>query len=296
MLCSVTRTEAFGRRDMPNVETIQQGYQLQGLSEYLGTSKPPDAPPLDWPVPDDDALTVANSFFPLVNYLLTYVTQPNSMDDPVYERIARIGVGPGMPWDPDAQSPEYVAALQAGLEVARTEIKVAVAAHSDATKAYGNRETITTHYLDRTGGVFAGGLAPNVAEQAMYYQLLDPHHKAPNGTEYNYTLTFPPGELPPVGFFWSLTSYSLPERWLVPNRIHRYSIGSRHNRQRLHQEPDGSVILYLQAESPGPEKVSNWLPIADGPAFEILRLYKPSEQVLDGTWEPPPLVRVPRNG
>lgn len=292
MLCTVTRTEIFDRRDMPNVSVIQEGYNLQGLNAYLGTPPPPPAEPvLDWPVPADDALTNANSFFPLVNYLLTYVTQVNSMDDPVYERIARIGVGPGMPWDPESQSPEYAAALQAGLEAARAEIKVAIAAHSDATKAYGNRATITTHYLDRAGGVFAGGLAPNVAEQAMYFQLLDPHHQAPNGAEYNYSLTFPPGELPPVEFFWSLTSYSLPNRWLVPNPIHRYAIGSR---QRLQQEPNGAVVLYLQVESPGRDKVSNWLPIADGPANEILRLYGPSQDVLDGSWQPPPLVRVPR--
>lgn len=288
VLCTVTRTEAFGRLDMPNVEQIQSGYTLQRLSEYLDTPSPPDAPALDWPVPADDALTQANSFFPLVNFLLTNLTQQNPADAATYDRIARIGVGPGMTWDPGAQSDAYAAALQAGVKAARAEIEIAIELHRNATDAYTNRAGMKS-YLSRAGGVMAGGLAPNVPQQAMYFQFLDEHHKAPDGSLHDYTVTFPPGQLPPVDYFWSVTSYSLPDRWLVQNPIRRYAIGSRN---RLRFEQDGSLILYLQVASPGLDRVSNWLPIANGPAFEVLRLYGPSQAVLDGSWQPPRLVRV----
>jgi len=37
----------------------------------------------------------------------------------------------------------------------------------------------------------------------------------------------------------------------------------------LKLEKDGSLVIYLQRESPGPAKEGNWLPIYNGPVFEI---------------------------
>src|SRR5438094_281524 len=49
--------------------------------------------------------------------------------------------------------------------------------------------------------------------------------------------------------------------------------------------------MYVQAESPGTDNESNWLPVPkDAPFAPNMRLYSPRPQVADGTWAPPPLA------
>ena len=58
--------------------------------------------------------------------------------------------------------------------------------------------------------------------------------------------------------------------------------------------PDGSIDLYLQAESPGKDKEANWLPAPKGKFQLVMRLYAPkkaSPSVLDGSWMPPPVKK-----
>jgi len=62
--------------------------------------------------------------------------------------------------------------------------------------------------------------------------------------------------------------------------------------------PDGSLTLYVQKDSSGPELESNWLPAPDGPVYLVMRLYWPksgSPSILppgEGSWSPPGLVRI----
>jgi hypothetical protein len=65
-----------------------------------------------------------------------------------------------------------------------------------------------------------------------------------------------------VDAFWSLTMYDVPDFYLVANPIARYSIGDR--TPGLHTGPDGSVTIYLQADSLGPDGEANWLPTPAG--------------------------------
>jgi hypothetical protein len=69
----------------------------------------------------------------------------------------------------------------------------------------------------------------------------------------NYTLTFDKGGLPPVKEFWSITMYG-PDHNLVENPINRFAIRAR--APGIRKNEDGSITLYLQAESPGPDKES----------------------------------------
>jgi hypothetical protein len=88
---------------------------------------------------------------------------------------------------------------------------------------------------------------------------------------------------PPVEAFWSVTMYKSPTPLFIANPIHRYSISDRTPGSRLCD--DGSVTTYLQDESPGSEKESNWLPAPDGPFALALRIYWTDQDVLAGTWE-----------
>jgi hypothetical protein len=63
-------------------------------------------------------------------------------------------------------------------------------------------------------------------------------------------------------------------------------------------DPDGSLTLYFQNESPGKDKEANWLPAPDGPIYMVMRLYWPKTEppsILPagkGTWEPPAIKKV----
>ncbi|MGH7848749.1 MAG: DUF1214 domain-containing protein, partial [Thermodesulfobacteriota bacterium] len=55
----------------------------------------------------------------------------------------------------------------------------------------------------------------------------------------------------------------------------------------LKKNPDGSLTIYVQKDSPGAERESNWLPAPAGTFYLVLRLYWPKEEALDGEWSPP---------
>jgi hypothetical protein len=90
-------------------------------------------------------------------------------------------------------------------------------------------------------------------------------------------MTFPAGQLPPVNAFWSITMYDGRTQLLIENPINRYLINSPMLRG-LKKNPDGSLTIYVQKDSPGKDKESNWLPAPDGPMFVVMRLYWPKTE------------------
>jgi len=132
------------------------------------------------------------------------------------------------------------------------------------------------------------GLWGNHSYEAAYPQVfLDENDEQLNGAR-KYVLHF--DEMPPVDAFWSVTMYNMPKFYLVANPINRYSIGDR--TPGLKYNSDGSLDIYLQHESPGPDKESNWLPAPEGNFRPILRMYQPRPEALDGTFVLPPVRRV----
>lgn len=101
----------------------------------------------------------------------------------------------------------------------------------------------------------------------------------------------PKGHLPPVEGFWSLTMYD-DGYFFVDNPLDRYSISPRQN---LRVSADGSTDLYIQKDSPGKDKESNWLPAPAGDFILMLRTYWPratAPSILDGTWAIPAVHKV----
>ena len=83
--------------------------------------------------------------------------------------------------------------------------------------------------------------------------------------------------------------YDLKTRLLVDNPIDRYSIGDR--TEGLKYNPDGSLTIYVQKDSPDKERESNWLPAPAGPMSIISRMYGPEASILDRSYKFPDLVR-----
>jgi hypothetical protein len=80
--------------------------------------------------------------------------------------------------------------------------------------------------------------------------------------------------------------------FFVDNPLNRYSISARQN---LKANADGSVDLYIQKDSPGADKESNWLPAPADKFILMLRLYWPNPEdpsILDGSWKPPAVAKA----
>ena len=139
--------------------------------------------------------------------------------------------------------------------------------------------------------VTAIGLGANRPQDAVYpTSQKDTDDKIYDGAN-KYVMRFPKGQTPPVEGFWSLTMYD-SNYFFVANPLNRYSISPRQN---LKTNPDGSTDLYIQKDSPGADKESNWLPAPTGKFILMLRMYWPDESapsIIDGTWTIPPVKKV----
>ena len=155
---------------------------------------------------------------------------------------------------------------------------------------FGTRTYLKNNYLYRMLAA-AMGIYGNSKQEAMYpvYGVDSEGHKLSGANR--YTLRFEPGQLPPVNAFWSLTMYELPASLLVANPLNRYLLNSPMLPQ-FKRSADGGITLYIQNESPGADKESNWLPAPKGPFIVFMRLYWPRPEALKGTWKQPPMRRV----
>jgi hypothetical protein len=131
------------------------------------------------------------------------------------------------------------------------------------------------------------GLGANVPEDAIYpINLADDTGQPPNGAN-NYTIHFDKGVTPPVDAFWSITLYD-QQGYQVANTLNRFAVSSW---MPFKYNPDGSLDLYFQNESPGSAKEGNWLPAPKGPFNVTMRLYAPKSDALTGRWNPPPVMK-----
>lgn len=145
-----------------------------------------------------------------------------------------------------------------------------------------------TDYFTRTA-VAKSNMFVNAANETRYfYQDLDVAGARLNGGA-SYTVTFAKGQLPPVRGFWSLTAYDA-QHFFAPNKLNRYSLGTKN--KGLKYGADGSLTIYVQADSPGPDKESNWLPAPNGEDFSLfVRAYWPDAAITEGRWTPPAVVK-----
>ena len=71
---------------------------------------------------------------------------------------------------------------------------------------------------------------------------------------------------------------------LYANPLKRYVINSA-MLDELVRDADGGFTLYVQHESPGPEKEPNWLPVPQGRFNLTFRAYQPEQAILDFTYQ-----------
>jgi hypothetical protein len=282
--------------DYAAVHALQDQIRLAPLSAY---GKPYTPPPgkvdasidMKTAVRDQVNRLDAVEYFTVLARLLK-ANPPAAADAPALQRFARIGLVPGQDFDASKLNADFVSRIpRISFDRIMLQFKINAAVKDSNGWGYTLKTGIYgTDYLMRAL-VTAIGLGANRPQDAVYPTSL----KDANGTAYDganrYVLRFPKGQLPPAQGFWSLTMYDA-NYFFVANPINRYSISARQN---LKTNPDGSVDLLIQKDSPGADKESNWLPAPAGKFVLMMRLYWPDDgdpSILDGSWTIPPVTRV----
>jgi hypothetical protein len=281
------RTYVAGPADYEAVHALQDHYRLVPLAAWGGDWTPPAEVPVKsgvdakTPVPRQVLAMSPETFFGRLNGLLVD-NPPYPADAPVLERIAALGIAPGAEFPWGSFPPSVQQAITEGVEAGKQAIheqEQHLGEHVNGWQIALDMGRYGTKYAYRAAWTFFG----------VGFAVVDGNGELLDSSQ-RYQLRFAPQELPPVNAFWSLTMYD-NESYLVPNAIDRYALGDRSG---LAYGQDGSLTLFIQRESPGPAKESNWLPAPSQGGFKLaLRLYSPKSEVADGSWQPPPIERLP---
>ena len=291
----LSRIAAKGVEDVPAVKALQDQYRLTPLSAYLGQPSPEPAPTPEFPAYDPER-AASIEFINYFNFLLGQM-EPGPDERPLLEKWARIGVQPGKTFDPATLAPDVRKAVAEGVAAAHEKIKAEslkvgrnVNNWTLIAEGFGYRSMVGGKDLMRAAANMIGIYGNNPEEAYNFSGAKDSAGETLDASKHDYVIHFKTP--PPVQAFWSVTMYKHPEMLLVANPIKRYSIGDRTPGFKTNE--DGSVTIYMQHESPGPDKESNWLPAPDGPFVLALRIYWPERDVLDGKWQPSAIEKVER--
>jgi hypothetical protein len=160
---------------------------------------------------------------------------------------------------------------------------------------WGDRAFWNGSCLLRAGPALAGIYGDDAVEAMYPLAKTDGAGQPLDGSKHDYTLTFPNDQLPPVNAFCSATMYDGKTRLLIEKRSNRNLINSP-MLPAMKKDPDGSLTLYVQNQSPGKAKESSWLPAPDGPIYMMMRRYWPKDtppSILppaEDTWKPPTVI------
>lgn len=289
------QTQANGPDDFAAANAIQANYKLIPLSAWGTDYTPPANMPVNpkvntkmTPV-DQVAAMDASTFF---NRLAMVMKDdpPYPVDSKALEKLKKIGVEPGQAFDISKINPS----VAKWLEKAVKEVQVKLA--KDVTKMKGVNNWMQPPNLGRYGtdyetraGVAYMGLGADQQEDTIYPTAYKDGDGNMLDCARKYVMHYAAGQLPPTHATWSVSIYQ--GNFYVRNSLNRYAISPW---MPLKYNQDGSLDIFLQAESPGPDKEANWLPTPGktGQFNLTIRNYWPKEEALNGAYKNPPVKKV----
>ena len=296
----VGRWAVDGEDDLPAVHALQDALALTPVHHTL---VPPEGVPIV-PPGEDEAL----DFFEKLR-VWSQAFPPGERDRAALDSYAPLGLV--SPYTIAEQPDGVRAALEEGYVLGREALEATL----HTAGALDNHWLVNLHVFDynldffelgasdtpewklpdprtryaRRATAARAGLWGNHGYEAAYIMTYEDAAGERLTGEHVYRLRLSP--TPPVGAFWSLTMYDLPNFYLVRNPIERYSVGDR--TRGLVYDDDGGLTITMSATRPTDEKAAaNWLPAPAGPFRPMLRLYEPGEDVLDGSYAVPAIERI----
>jgi len=221
------RTQLFKSADMPNVVKVQAGYKATPLSTFLKQPAPAAAPVVDFPKVDKEL--VKSNFFDYLDFVLQFAPA-GPEEKEIRAKLATIGIGAGKKFNFKDLSLEHKAAVGLGMKAGEAKIVKFLATEQKSVNGwkisslFGNREFFHGDWLLRSAGAKAGIYGNDTAEACYPMTRVDADGDTLDASKHNYTLTFAPGQLPPVNAFWSVTMYDGQSQLLIKNPINRFLI------------------------------------------------------------------------
>jgi len=183
------------------------------------------------------------------------IKKVNAIQDQIKFEQKSVGKFETPNWDQKSQD-----SLRAAISVLSSTMK-------NYSESFGTKEEVDpiAHLLGA-----ATGWGGNPAKDATYLNVTPEN----NDGKTAYTLTV---KDVPVDGFWSISLYN-GKGFFQKNPQNAYSI----NNVTAKKAADGSITIHFG----GDPKQSNYLPIMDGWNY-IVRLYQPSQAIVDGKWKFP---------
>lgn len=160
-------------------------------------------------------------------------------------------------------------------------------AYIDSVGAYGNKYRYRAYI-----NYFA--VMPNLYTDTIYPNLETDSNGDVLDSKKTYHLHFEKDGLPQAKYFWSVILYGKPSEQLVINPYKKYLINS-HGIHDFSFNADGSLDVIISQEKPKDERLfANWIPApTEDDSFTLLmRIYGPTQELLDKKWEFPTVLPV----
>jgi hypothetical protein len=287
------QTQANGPDDFAAVNALQAEYKLTPLSYWGQLYAPRTDVRVDGEINvsmtpyDQVAKMDAGTFFNRLA-LVMEENPPYFEDRPALDKLMKLGIRPGKPFDVSKVDP----GIRRGLEKAVKQAPIKMQEGMLRMKTVNgwlqpaNIGRYGTDY-DTRASIAMVGLGADMQENTIYPttyvdgggKLLDSANK--------YMMHYEKGQFQPTNATWSMSSYK--GNFYERNILDRYAVAPW---MPLKFNPGGSLDIYLQAESPGKDKEANWLPTPPGQFNLTIRNYWPKEAALDGTYKNPPVRRI----
>jgi len=292
------RTQTNGGADVDAAARIQNDFKLRPLAAGAKPGAKPGAARAESAITGDTttppreqvAAMDAATFF--TRFAMLLAKNPPAADDaPMREKIAKLGIEPGRPFDMSKRDALAARSIEEGAKSAFDAIATSAKSGSRGEIRGGwsfdvGQGRWGTDYGRRAVAAYTG-LGLNAPEDAIFMATdVDAEGHKLEGAN-RYVLHFDRKTLPPANGFWSLSAYD-DQRHLAANPINRYNLGST---SRLATNADGSIDIYVQNAAPAADKSANWLPAPGGRFNVILRVYWPKAEVVERRWVPPGLRR-----
>jgi len=219
---------------------------------------------------------------------------PPSRHEVLLKQFAQIGVGPGL--DIAGLDSATKRGLQRAAVDGRKLLETALLQGARQKNVNGwnyppadmGRAGAKDDFVLRSALQSMWGIVANDPAEAIYLNTSNDSEGKPLTGANGYIVHFQKGGLPPARAFWSVTLYDSRHN-LVANPIKRYSIGDR---DKVKFNGDGSLDIYVQQSSPGPDKEANWLPSPPEDFNLVMRAYLPGIEIQEQRWTPPPVQKI----
>ncbi|KGY14013.1 phosphatidylserine decarboxylase [Vibrio tubiashii] len=287
MVWLIHRTGVFGPEDQEDAIAVHDRFITYPLGE-LGKKHGPielahaegRIPPMTMPKGLD--------WYALIDKELRKNPLPEAQS--MVEQFNYIGIGGEQPFDADKLSEAQKRGLLRALGSAQNIIQFAgrsVGTTNNGWSMMFEGGRYGSDYLSRASiNLRAAGL--NVPERALYPNRYTDSDGVQLNGEHQYRMTMPADA--PADAFWSLTMYDAENLFMVENEIDRYSI-STNRKEELKYAEDGTLPICIQHKKPT-DSACNWLPAPKDDFYLHIRLYEPTQAVLDNQYEMPQVVKL----